>query len=250
MKPLLIVNHLGRSYKKVEAVKDLSFEVQSGEIYGLLGPNGSGKSTTLHSIVGMVRPTCGNITVDGHDVDSIEAKRVFGFVPDDVGMPESLTGREYITFTRKLYGIRDAARAEALIEIFDLGPALGRLIEEYSHGMKKKLQIAAALVHDPELLILDEPFRGLDPEAVINLKHLISIEKERGTGVLIATHDLLMAQHYCDKVAVISKGQIVVEDSVPELLLKYGTDSLEDVFLRASGLIDRRDEIESLFARI
>ncbi len=250
MKSVLTIDHLHKSYKNIEAVKDLSLEVQSGEVYGLLGPNGSGKSTTLHSIVGMVRPSSGTISIDGHHADSIGAKRVFGFVPDDVGMPESLTGREYLTFVRRLYGIGDAARAEALVEIFDIGPALGRLIEEYSHGMKKKLQIAAALVHDPELLILDEPFRGLDPEAVINLKHLISIEKERGTGILIATHDLLMAQHYCDRVAVISKGRIAVEDSVPALLLEYGTGSLEDVFLRASGLIDRRDEIESLFARI
>jgi ABC-2 type transport system ATP-binding protein len=244
---VLEISHLHKKYGGVEAVRDVSFEVRGGEIYGLLGPNGSGKSTTLHSLVGIVRPTSGDLEVCGHPADTLEAKRLFGFVPDDLGVPEALSGGEFLTFVRRLYRAEDETRLDALVEIFDMRGALHKLIEEYSHGMKRKLQIIAALAHGPRALIMDEPFRGLDPEATMNLKHLVSTERARGRAVLVATHDLLMAQHYCDRIGIISRGEVVAEGAVRELLSRFGTGSLEDVFLKASGLIDRKNEIEQYF---
>lgn len=250
MRPVLRVDQLRKSYRGVEAVRGISFEVRGGEIYGLLGPNGSGKSTTLHALVDIIQPTSGHLEVCGHRSSTIEAKHLFGFIPDDLSMPETLSGREFLAFIRRLYGVKDKGRMDALIEIFVLREALPRLIEEYSHGMKKKLQITASLLHGPKALILDEPFRGLDPEAVINLKRLLSIEKERGTGLLVATHDLSMAQRYCDRIGIISKGELVTEGAINELLGRFDTDSLEEVFLRASGLLDKRSGLEKHFGHL
>ncbi len=250
MRPVLRVDQLRKRYRGVEAVRGVSFEVKGGEIYGLLGPNGSGKSTTLHALVGIIQPTSGDLEVCGHRSHTTRAKHLFGFIPDDLSMPETLSGEEFLTFIRRLYGVDDKGRMDALIEIFGLREALHRLIEEYSHGMKKKLQITASLLHNPKALVLDEPFRGLDPEAVINLKQLLSIEKGRGTGLLVATHDLLMAQRYCDRIGIISEGRVVAEGAVDELLGRFGTNSLEDVFLRASGLLDKRSRLEKHFEHL
>lgn len=247
---MLKVDRLCKDYRGLEAVKDVSFRVEGGETYGLLGPNGSGKSTTLHSITGVVRPTSGSLEVCGYPADTVEAKERLGFVPDDLSMPETLTGREFLTFVQRLYGAENEGRSRALVEIFGLREALGRLVEEYSHGMKKKLQIVAALAHGPKVVILDEPFRGLDPEAAINLRHLLASEKARGTGILIATHDLLMARQDCDSIGIISGGKMVVQGSVEALLRDFATGSLEDVFLRASGLLDRRKELEEYFEHL
>lgn len=250
MGQMLKVNQLRKSYRGVEAVKDVSFLVKGGETYGLLGPNGSGKSTTLHSIVGIVQPTSGSLEVCGYPADTVRAKEQLGFVPDDLSMPEALTGQEFLAFLQRLYGAENEGRTQALVEIFGLRDALGRLIEEYSHGMKKKLQIAAALAHSPQVVILDEPFRGLDPEAAINLRHLLVNEKARGSAILIATHDLLMAQQDCDSIGIISEGNMVVQGPVEALLRNFETDSLEDVFLRASGLLDRRKDLEKYFEHL
>lgn len=247
---MLKVDRLRKNYRGVEAVKEVSFRVEGGETYGLLGPNGSGKSTTLHSIVGIVRPTSGSLAICGRPADTVGAKERLGFVPDDLSMPEALTGQEFLRFVGRLYEEENESRTRALVEIFGLGGALGRLIEEYSHGMKKKLQIVAALAHGPRLVILDEPFRGLDPEAAINLRHLLANEKTRGGGILIATHDLLMAQQDCDSIGIISEGKMVIQGPVKELLRNFDTDSLEDVFLKASGLLDRREELEEHFKHL
>jgi ABC-2 type transport system ATP-binding protein len=250
MKRIIRVVKLRKRYRDTEAVRGVSLEVGGGEIYGLLGPNGSGKSTTLHALVGIIRPTSGELEVCGHRSGTIRAKASFGFIPDDLSMPETLSGEELLTFIKRLYRVEDESRTEALVEIFGLREALHRLIEEYSHGMKKKLQITASLLHNPRALILDEPFRGLDPEAVINLKQLLSIEKRKGTGLLVATHDLLMAQHYCDRIGIISEGTVVAEGSVNELLKRFDSGSLEDVFLRASGLLDKRGRLEEHFEHL
>lgn len=250
VKRIIRVGDLRKRYGDIDAVRGISLQVDGGEIYGLLGPNGSGKSTTLHALVGIIQPTSGELEVCGYRSDTIQAKAMFGFVPDDLSMPETLSGEEYLTFIRKLYRVEDEGRMDVLIEIFGLREALHRLIEEYSHGMKKKLQITASLLHNPKALILDEPFRGLDPEAVINLKQLLSIEKRKGTGLLVATHDLLMAQHYCDRIGIISQGRVVAEGSVNELLKRFDTGSLEEVFLRASGLLDKRSRLEEYFERL
>lgn len=250
MRPVVRVDQLRKSYRGVEAVRGVSFEVGGGEIYGLLGPNGSGKSTTLHALVDIIRPTSGYLEVCGHRSSTLQAKRLFGFIPDDLSMPETLSGGEFLLFVRRLYGVETTSRMEALIEIFGLRGALHRLIEEYSHGMKKKLQITASLLHSPRALILDEPFRGLDPETVINLKRLLSIERGRGAGLLVATHDLSIAQRHCDRIGIISEGRVVAEGAVDELLGRFDTDSLEEVFLRASGLLDKRNGLEKYFSHL
>jgi ABC-2 type transport system ATP-binding protein len=242
---VISVADLHKSYREVRAVDGVSLEVRGGEAYGLLGPNGSGKSTTLHALVGIVRPTGGTTTISGFDSRSLQAKRFLGFVPDDLGMPETLSGGEFLDFVRSLYGVRDRSRAELLTGILGLEDALGRLIEEYSHGMKKKLRVVAALLHRPKALVLDEPFGGLDPEAVINLKRLISYEKAKGTAVFVATHDLLAAQHYCDRIGILSDGVLVAEGTTGQLFERFGSDSLEDVFLKASDLLDRSREVET-----
>jgi ABC-2 type transport system ATP-binding protein len=250
MKRVIRVEGLRKRYRDVEAVRGVSLEVGGGEIYGLLGPNGSGKSTTLHALVGIIQPTSGELEVCGHRSETLQAKATFGFVPDDLSMPETLSGEEFLTFIKRLYRVEDRGRMDALIEIFGLREALHRLIEEYSHGMKKKLQITASLLHAPKALILDEPFRGLDPEAVINLKQLLSIEKRKGVGLFVATHDLLMAQQYCDRIGIISEGRIVAEGSVNELLKRFDAASLEEVFLKASGLLDKRSRLEEHFEHL
>jgi ABC-2 type transport system ATP-binding protein len=242
---VISVADLHKSYKRVRAVDGVCLAVRGGEAYGLLGPNGSGKSTTMHALVGIVRPTGGTATICGFDSRSLEARRLLGFVPDDLGMPETLSGWEFLDFVRGLYGVRDRSRAEILTRVLGLEGALGRLIEEYSHGMKKKLRVVAALVHEPRALVLDEPFGGLDPEAVINLKRLISVEKNKGTAVFVATHDLLAAQHYCDRIGILSDGALVAEGTVDRLFERFGSDSLEEVFLKASGLLDRSREVET-----
>jgi ABC-2 type transport system ATP-binding protein len=242
---VISVADLHKSYKNVRAVDGVSLEVRGGEAYGLLGPNGSGKSTTLHALVGIVKPTGGTATISGFDSRSLEAKRLLGFVPDDLGMPETLSGREFLDFVRSLYGVLDRSRAEILTRVLGLEGSLGRLIEEYSHGMKKKLRVVAALLHEPEAFVLDEPFGGLDPEAVINLKRLISSEKQRGTAVFVATHDLLAAEHYCDRIGILSDGALVAEGTTDELFERFGTGSLEEVFLKASKLLGRSREVET-----
>ena len=242
---LISVTDLRKSYKEVRAVDGVSLEVRGGEAYGLLGPNGSGKSTTLHALVGIVRPSGGTATISGFDSRSLEAKSLLGFVPDDLGMPETLTGGEFLDFVRSLYGVRDRTRAEILTRILGLEDALGRLVEEYSHGMKKKLRVVAALVHEPKALVLDEPFGGLDPEAAINLKRLISSEKKKGTAVFVATHDLLSAEHYCDRIGILSDGALVAEGTRDQLFERFDSDSLEEVFLKASRLLDRSREVET-----
>lgn len=242
---VISVADLHKSYKRVRAVAGVSLEVRGGEAYGLLGPNGSGKSTTLHALVGIIRPSGGTATISGFDSRSLEAKRLLGFVPDDLVMPETLSGCEFLGFVRSLYGVRDRSRAEILNRVLGLEGALGRLIEEYSHGMKKKLRVVAALLHEPRALVLDEPFAGLDPEAVINLKRLISSEKKKGTAVFVATHDLLAAQHYCDRIGFLSDGALAAEGTPHQLFERFGSDSLEEVFLKASELLERSREVET-----
>jgi ABC-2 type transport system ATP-binding protein len=242
---VISVTDLHKSYKNLRAVNGVSLEVRGGEAYGLFGPNGSGKSTALHALVDIVRPTGGTTTICGFDSRSPEAKRLLVLVPDELGMPETLSGGEFLDFVRSLYGVRDRSRAEVLVRVLGLEGALGRLIDEYSHGMKKKLRVVAALLHGPRVLVLDEPFGGLDPEAVINLKRLISSEKEKGTAVFVATHDLLAAQHYCDRIGILSDGMLVAEGTTDQLFERFGSDSLEEVFLKASKLLDRSREVET-----
>lgn len=232
----LHVDELTKAYGRHVAVDAVSFTVGPGDIAGLLGPNGSGKSSILHCLTGVVTPTSGRIVLAGRDHRSAAAKAALGFAPDDLPLPMNLTGVEYLDLVRRLQPAYDPALARELAELLGLAPDLPQLICEYSHGMKRKIQTIAALAHRPRLLVLDEPFRGLDPAAHVVLRGLVREFTAAGGAVLMATHDMSAAQVYCDTVTVVADGVVVADGRPHELLDAYGHASLEEVFLEATGL--------------
>lgn len=234
----LEVRGLTKRYGRTTAVEQLEFAVPAGCVFGLLGPNGSGKSSTLHVITGLLAPDAGTVRVCGHPHDSGAAKRAFGFVPDDLPLPTSLTGCEVLRLVERLRGDVDSALRDALVDVFDLKPALDRLVAHYSHGMKRKLQVVAALMHRPRLLILDEPFRGLDPEAVVVMREVLaSVTRATTTSVIVATHDLAAADRLCDEVLILAAGRVAAQGRPQALRRQYAVGSLEDAFLVATGLL-------------
>jgi ABC-2 type transport system ATP-binding protein len=239
MHELLDVERLVKRYRNLTAVAGVSFSVHPGETCGLLGPNGSGKSSTLHAVVGVVPPSDGRVRIAGHPADSPAAKRHLGFVPDDLRLPAGLTGAELLALVERLQPAADRSLMDFLVDLLGLGPALSRLVGEYSHGMQRKLQLVAALLHRPELLVLDEPFLGLDPEAALVLRTVLARFTQQGGAVLIATHDLLAAERYCDQVVILSEGRVVAEGPPGGLLARHRASSLEGVFLVATGLKER-----------
>ncbi|USK36456.1 ABC transporter ATP-binding protein (plasmid) [Bacillus sp. F19] len=251
MKDVLKADKISKVYnKKAIAVNQVSFTVKTGEIYGLIGPNGSGKTTTINMITNFSRADTGEITINGLKSSSLAARKQFGYVPDELLIPETLTGFEYLSFMMKIYEVDDDFPMKELVKIFRIEDAMQSLVGGYSHGMKKKLQFIAAILHKPKLLILDEPFRGLDPEAVIIFKKLLGHYKAKNTAILIATHDLLSAQSLCDKVGIISKAELVEEGKIKDLLRKYSMNHLEDVFMAASGLSERGIEIDKVIGNL
>ena len=225
-----------KRYKSVTAISDVSFELKKGLVYGLLGPNGSGKTTCLHLMTGLIRADGGNLVVGGIPIDDSDSRRQFGFAPDDLALPGALTGREYLALHDGLRGRNDEERAFGLLVAFDIYGAVDRQIEEYSHGMRRKIQIVAATMHFPALLILDEPLRGLDPESVAVLRHAIKSLAATGRTVLIATHDIARAQTDCDQVMILDKGSIVAEGAPQELVAEYGAGlDLEAAFFALTG---------------
>ena len=250
MVPVLAVTDLVKRYGRFRAVEGATFAVAPGTIGGLLGPNGSGKSSILHSITGVVSLTSGSIEISGLPHGSAAAKAMTGFVPDDLALPMNLTGFEYLDLVRRLQPRADAELGKELADLLNLGSALPKLVAEYSHGMKRKIQMIAALFHGPALLILDEPFRGLDPEANLILRQLIKSFVRDGGGVLIATHDLTAAQGYCDTVTIVDAGRVVADGPPDALIEEYRQDSLEEVFLMATGIGSRTREVQERLSRI
>jgi len=244
----LTVTNLTKRYGRFVAVDGVSFAVAPGTITGLLGPNGSGKSSILHSLTGVVTPTSGSIAIAGNPHSSTAAKAALGFVPDDLALPLNLTGYEYLDLVRRLQPRSDLELAHELAHLLAIDAALGRLVAEYSHGMKRKIQTIAALLHRPTLLVLDEPFRGLDPEAHMVLRHLIASFVDDGGGVLVATHDLAAAETYCDTVTIVADGTVVAQGVAAGLLAEYDEPTLEGVFLAATGLGTRARAARDLIA--
>lgn len=230
---------LCKSYNRgrVQAVSDLDLTVPSGEIFGFLGPNGAGKTTTINMMVGLLRPDRGRVLVNGVDVAErpLEAKSQIGFVPDNPEIYERLTGIEYVNFMADVFGVSPRVRrerAEELLEVFDLRDAFGDLIKSYSHGMRQKVAIMGALIHDPNVLIMDEPMSGLDPKSSYVLKELMRERCDAGKTVFLSTHVLDVAERICDRVAIINRGRLVAAGSVEELRLMAGSsETLEQVFL-------------------
>ncbi|MBK8446977.1 MAG: ABC transporter ATP-binding protein [Micropruina sp.] len=234
----LTVHGLTKLYGTRAGIAEASFEVRPGEIVGLLGPNGCGKSTTLHCITDYHNATSGEVLIAGHPHDRPSAKSRLGFLPDDLPLPESLSGRELLMLHAHLRPGLQLDTAYDLLEVFDLMDHLDRYVGDYSHGMKRKLQLVLALAHRPTLLVLDEPLRGLDPEAAILTSTVISSFAGSAGGVLIATHDLAEAERTCDSVVIVSQGRVVAQGAPADLKSEHGASSLEDVFLTLTGIRD------------
>ena len=230
--------NLGKQYGPKWAIRDLNLTIPAGTIYGFLGPNGAGKTTTIQMMVGLLRPTTGAVLIEGHDMvgDPVAAKRCLGYVPDEPYLYEKLTGREYLEFTCALFDMRSAEsrrRIDELLEMFLIAGDQHQLIGSYSHGMRQKIALIAALVHEPQNLFLDEPTVGLDPGTARLLKDILAAEAARGTTVLFSTHILEIAENICDAVAIIHQGRAIATGSLAELRgrSEQGNLRLEDIFI-------------------
>jgi ABC-2 type transport system ATP-binding protein len=239
---LIETQALSKRYGDKLAVNNVSLEVQAGEVFGFLGPNGAGKTTTIKIIVGLLQPTSGTIRVAGYDVQTqpLLAKASSGYVPDTPNLYAKLTGRELLRFVGDLYSLdrqRLAQRSEELLRVLDLTEAADQTIDSYSHGMQQKASLAAALMHDPKVLVLDEPTVGLDPKSARLIKDILRQMAERGTAVFLSTHILEIAERMCDRIGIIDKGALVAVGTMTELraLGKAGETSLEDIFLGLTG---------------
>jgi ABC-2 type transport system ATP-binding protein len=248
---MIELERLTKRYGAFTAVDDLSLQVARGEIFGFLGPNGAGKTTTIRMMMGLLRPTEGRIRLGGFDLaeQPIEAKRLSGFVPDRPFLYEKLTAVELLRFCADLYEVPAAAREariEKLLGIFDLSEWAGELIESYSHGMKQRLAFAAALLHEPQLLVVDEPMVGMDPRGARVLRSLLRSLALGGTTLFLSTHSLEVAEALCDRIGIIQTGKLIAIGTLDELRSRAGdAQRLEEVFLKLTGADDLLDVIEA-----
>lgn len=234
---MLRIEHLTKSYGEKKAVDDLTLHILPGEIYGFIGHNGAGKTTTIKSVVGIQNYDSGEIFINGVNIkdDPIGCKKITAYIPDNPDLYEFMSGVQYLSFIGSIFGIpRDAMkeRIEKYADLFEIKGDLGAAIAQYSHGMKQKLAIISALIHEPELVVLDEPFVGLDPKASHILKGIMRDICDRGGSIFFSTHVLEVAEKLCDKVAIIKNGKLIRSGTMEEV---KGDESLEEVFL---GLVE------------
>ena len=230
---MLNIQHFTKTYGEKRAVDDLSLHIAPGEIYGFIGHNGAGKTTTLKAAVGILQFDAGEITIGGHSIQTepLACKQLLAYIPDNPDLYDFMSGIQYLNFIADVFGIPAAerwARIEPYADAFELTGDLGQPISAYSHGMKQKLAIIAAWIHDPKLIIMDEPFVGLDPKAAHLLKGMMRELCDVGGAIFFSTHVLEVAEKLCDKVAIIKGGQLIRSGTMEEV---NGDDSLEDVFL-------------------
>ena len=230
---MLLIRHLTKRYGEKKAVDDLSLHIAPGEIYGFIGHNGAGKTTTLRSVAGILQFDEGEITIAGHSIrtEPLACKRMFAYIPDNPDLYEFMTGWQYLDFIADIFGV-DAPtrvqRVEQFAALFELTDDLPQPIATYSHGMKQKLAIISAWLHEPKLILMDEPFVGLDPKASHLLKGMMRQVCDAGGAIFFSTHVLEVAEKLCDKVAIIKGGRLIRSGTMDEV---RGDDSLEDVFL-------------------
>lgn len=239
---MIEVSGYTKRYGRHEAVSNLSFTVQPGAVFGLLGSNGAGKTTTIRALVGLTRPTSGTVRVAGFDVwrDPVKAKAAFGYIPDRPYLYGKLTARELLRFVGQLYQVPNSdAEIDRWLEFFRLTDFGNELIETYSHGMRQKVAIVAALLPDPQVLIVDEPMVGLDPHAARQVRDLFRSHADRGRTVLLTTHSLPVAEAVCDRLVVLDRGKVLGQGTMDDLRARTGTeaggvhgDSLERIFFR------------------
>lgn len=238
--PAIRLRGLTKLFADRVAVDSMSLEVGAGELFGFLGPNGAGKTTTIRLLTGLLRPTAGTAELCGHDVvaDPLRARAVAGYVPDQPALYERLTGREMLALAADLYGVErraQAARIGALLDGFGLDGHADRLVQSYSRGMRQKLALGAALLHDPQVLFLDEPTVGLDPAGTRQLRDILRGLCAEGRTVFLSTHILEVAELLCDRVGVVHHGRLIAVETPAELRSAAGAGSLEEAFLRLTG---------------
>ena len=234
---MLKIDHLTKTYGEKKAVEDLSLHIHPGEIYGFIGHNGAGKTTTLKSVVGILQFDQGEILIDGKSVqaDPLACKRKIAYIPDNPDLYDYMTGIKYLNFIADVFGVSAEdrqARIRKYADLFELTADLAQPIAAYSHGMKQKLAIIAAWLHQPKLIIMDEPFVGLDPKASHLLKGMMREVCDAGGAIFFSTHVLEVAEKLCDKVAIIKGGKLIRSGTMEEV---KGDDSLEEVFLELEG---------------
>ncbi|MEX0980142.1 MAG: ABC transporter ATP-binding protein [Gemmatimonadota bacterium] len=242
-----------KRYGSFTAVKGLDLDVMRGEIFGFLGPNGAGKTTTIRMVAGVLQPTSGRILVGGDDlaVNPTAAKMRIGYIPDRPFLYEKLSGGEFLRFVAGLWGKEEDAVEEQvtrLLALFHLTEWRNELIESYSHGMRQKLLISSALIHEPELVVVDEPMVGLDPRSARLLKDLLRAYVASGGTVFLSTHTLEVAEALCDRIAIISEGEIIAQGTMDELRshAEAGTAGLEEIFLKVTGGAEMAEVVASL----
>ena len=234
---MLQIEHLTKTYGEKKAVDDLSLHILPGEIYGFIGHNGAGKTTTLKSVAGILRFDAGEIRIDGTSIrtDPLACKRKLAYIPDNPDLYDYMTGIQYLNFIANIFGVSAAdrqVRIRELAERFELTSDLAQPIAAYSHGMKQKLAIISAWLHAPQLVVMDEPFVGLDPKAAHLLKGMMRELCDRGGAIFFSTHVLEVAEKLCDKVAILRAGKLIRSGTMDEV---KGDDSLEEVFLELEG---------------
>jgi ABC-2 type transport system ATP-binding protein len=252
MKALQVTN-VTKSFGETMALKGVSFEVDRGQVLGLLGPNGSGKSTLMKIVVGIMKPDAGNVLVQGVNVaeDPIAVKRIVGFVPESPRLYEFLTGNEYLDFVADVHGLEPKVKQERITEFLralDLEGRENELIHGYSQGMRQKLAIIAGLLHRPQILVLDEPLNALDPRSARITKDLIHKLRDDGIPTIFSTHVLEIADAICDRIVIMYDGRVLAEGTSEQLRAKGGTSgsTLEEVFLKLTGTSDTREIVEAL----
>ncbi len=250
---MLQLQGISKRYGGFTAVKNLDLTVHRGEIFGFLGPNGAGKTTTIRMVAGVLRPSAGRVLIGGDDIEEVpeQAKARLGYIPDRPYLYEKLSGGEFLRFVAGLWGREGQevdARADRLLELFQMTPWKDELIESYSHGMRQKILISSALIHQPEMIVVDEPLVGLDPRSARLLKDLFRTFVENGGTVFLSTHTLEVAEALCDRIAIIAEGEIIAAGTMDDLRSQSeaGEAHLEEIFLKVTGGEAMADVIEGL----
>jgi ABC-2 type transport system ATP-binding protein len=237
--PKIVFQNVTKEFGTKKAVDQISFEVRSGEIFAFLGPNGAGKTTSIKMICGLMKPTAGTVMVCGYQAGSAEARSRIAYVPDQPFLYDKLTGREFLSFVTRMYGMPEDVAARQIsqyVSLFEIEGFLDQLCEGYSQGMKQRLVFASALVHEPEVLVVDEPFVGLDPRSARIVKRTFVEQARRGVAVLMSIHLLSIAEDLADRIGIINHGKIISMGTLAELRENLAQDgSLEDIFLSITG---------------
>ncbi len=234
---MIKLDHVSKQYGSKTAVFDLSLDIAAGELFAFLGPNGAGKTTTIKMMCGLLFPTSGSVLIGGHDLrhDGDRARQLLSYVPDQPFLYEKLTGREFLQFIADMYGLpreRAAKRIAEVIELFELQDFVDDLTQRYSHGMRQRTVFASALVHEPQVLIVDEPTVGLDPHSVRRLKDLLRRQADQGTTVFLSSHSLDVVEELADRIAIIEHGRLIACGTLKALRAQAAVEGpLEDVFL-------------------